>query len=91
MSKNNFRSMIVLVAVVCAVSSFGFDLLARAQKPENQNDNANSTSPKSSTKSRRRSSSRLRANAKATQETDLSGTYGGTFDCNDAGWPATQL
>jgi len=85
MSKNNFRSMIVLVAVVFAVSIFGFDLLARAQKPENQNDNANATTPKSKTKSRRRGSSRLRANAKATQETDLSGTYSGTFDCNDAG------
>ena len=85
MSKNIFRSMIVLVAVVFAVSSFGFDLRARAQKPENQNDNANATSPKSKTKSRRRGSRRLRANAKATQQTDLSGTYSGTFDCNDAG------
>ena len=136
MSKNIFRSMI-LMAVVFAVSSFGFDLLGRAQKPGTQNENANSATPNSNTKSRRRGSSRRRANANAnaitagevpsaqdmgnantsanakttsspqrrgqgrrrtskgetsamsgmapTQQTDLSGTYSGTFDCSDAG------
>lgn len=153
MSKNSFRSMIVLVAVVFAVSIFGFDLLARAQKPEEQSDNANATTQKSNTKSKRRNTGRRRtkvdanantaaempsapdaadantaADAKTTadvtagqmqaddaakvtskpqrgkgrrrtsmgeasamsrtaptRQTDLSGTYSGTFDCNDAG------
>jgi hypothetical protein len=158
MSKNIFRSMI-LMAVVFAVSSFGFDLLAQAQKPEEQSDNAKSATQKSNTKSKRLNTSRRRTKIEAnantaaempsasdaanastapdaktavdatpaadvtagqmqpddaakmtskpqrgkgrrrtstgetsagsrtapTRQTDLSGTYSGTFDCSDAG------
>ncbi len=106
MSTKVFRLSSFLFVVFLAISAIGFEFVALAQEPTNQNAAAGSSTPTKSTTRRRRGRRHKVANtntateatvplaastdttvapaAETTEQTDLSGTYTGTFDCADA-------
>src|SRR6266404_2631979 len=97
MSSKTFRLSSFLFVVFLAISAAGFEFRALAQDSTNQNAAADTSTKKST--ARRRKGRRHKvvstnmstdatvpvAAAETTEQTDLSGTYTGTFDCGDAG------